>query len=67
MKRLLLSCFSLFPLSLFAQNDSVRKIEPGQQTSFDKYGLLIVAVVGLLILMILRYWFKHKQNNRASK
>ena len=67
MKRLLLFASSIVSLSLSAQNDSLRKIEPGQQTSFDKYGLLIIAVVGLLILMVLRYWFKHRQNNRASK
>ena len=54
MKHLLLSLSSLISFVLFAQNDSVRKIEPGQQTSFDKYGLLIIAVVGLLLLMGLR-------------
>jgi len=58
MKHLLLSCFSFLSLFLFAQTDSIRKIEPGQQTSFDKYELLIIAVVGLLLLMGLRFWFK---------
>ena len=28
------------------------------QTSFDKYELLVIAVVGLLLLMGIRFWFK---------
>lgn len=67
MKHLFLSCTLFLSSFLFAQSDTVRKIEPGQQTSFDKYGLLIIAVAGLLLLMGLRFWFKRRQNNRSSK
>jgi hypothetical protein len=58
MKRLPLFLLFFFSLQAFAQADSVRKIEPGQQTNFDKYELLIIAMVGLLLLMGLRFWFK---------
>ena len=58
MKYGLLGCATFFSFVLFAQADSVRKIEPDMQTSFDKYELLIIAVIGLLLLMGLRFWFK---------
>jgi hypothetical protein len=64
MKRLCLSLVLFLPLSLLAQNDSVRKIEPGQQTSFDRYGSLMVAIGGLLLVMGLRFWFKRKRQAR---
>lgn len=51
-------CVALFSLVASAQPDSVRTIEPGLQTSFEKYELLIIAVVGLALLMGLRFWFK---------
>lgn len=58
MKYTLLVCFSFLSLFLFAQADSVRKVEPDMRTSFEKYDLLIIAVIGLLLLMGIRFWFK---------
>ena len=58
MKYLLAVWFSLLSLISFAQADTGRKIEPGQETSFDNYELLIIAIVGLLVLIGLRFWFR---------
>ena len=64
MKYLALVYFSFLSFLSFAQNgsarriDSVREIEPGKETSFENYELLIVAILGLLLLMGLRFWFK---------
>jgi hypothetical protein len=63
--RYLLTLFtSLHCLLLFAQADSIRKIEPERETSFDNYELLIIAILGLLILMGLRFWFRRRHNKR---
>lgn len=58
MKYPLLICSSFLSLLSQAQADTGRKIEPGQETSFDNYELLIIAIVGLLLLMGLRFWFR---------
>jgi hypothetical protein len=63
MKQLLLLCFSFFATHLLAQNDNVRKIEPNQETSFDNYELLAIALVGLLLLIGLRFWFKRTRKH----
>ena len=58
MKYILLIGFSVLTLLTLAQGDSiVRKIEPDMETSFENYELLIVAVIGLLLLIGLRFWF----------
>jgi hypothetical protein len=58
MKYILLICFSMLTLLTLAQGDSMgRKIEPDMETSFENYELLIVAVIGLLLLIGLRFWF----------
>jgi hypothetical protein len=64
MKSLLTLLTSLGSLLLFAQSDSIRKIEPERETSFDNYELLIIAILGLLILMGLRFWFRRRHNKR---
>jgi len=66
MKYLLLVCFSFFILLSYGQADSIgREIEPGMETSFENYKLLIVAVLGLLLLIGLRFWFwRRKRNNQ---
>ncbi len=61
MRYLLLFHLFLFSLPLFAQTDSVRKIEPDRETSFENYELLIIAILGLLVLIGLRFWFKRTQ------
>lgn len=61
MKYLLLIYFSMLSIYSSAQ-DSLRKIEKDQETSFENYELLIIAVVGFVLLMGLRYWFKRTRN-----
>lgn len=59
MRYLLLTFFSILSLLTFAQSDTATKaIEPGMETSFENYELLIIAVLGLLLLIGLRFWFK---------
>lgn len=58
MKYLLFICFFLLSFFSHAQ-DSIRKIEPDQETSFENYELLIIAIIGFVLLMVIRYWFKH--------
>lgn len=43
---------------LSAQADKFREVEPNRKTSFENYELLLIAVLGLLLLMGLRFWFK---------
>jgi hypothetical protein len=62
MKFLLLLSVCFCSLLLLAQNNGVRQIEPGQETSFEKYEVLIIAVIGLLLLIGLRFWFKRTRN-----
>ena len=59
MKYALTIYFSFLSLFSFAQIDSIGKaIEPDMETSFENYELLIIAVLGLLLLVGLRFWFK---------
>ena len=57
MKYRLLICFTFITRLLFAQ-DSIRRIEPDHETSFENYELLVIAILALLVLMGLRFWFK---------
>lgn len=64
MKYLFLVCLSLCTVASFAQPiDSVRVIEPDRETSFENYELLIIALLGLLLLMGLRFWFKRTRKH----
>lgn len=62
MKTRLSLFFLLLTHLAFAQIDSAGGIEPDQETSFENYELLIIAVLGLLLLMGLRFWFKRTRN-----
>ena len=62
MKFLFFILFSFLCMAMYAQ-DSLRQIEPGQETSFENYELLIIAVLGLLILIGLRFWFKRTRKH----
>ncbi|HVF98107.1 MAG TPA: hypothetical protein VM871_12330 [Flavisolibacter sp.] len=62
MKTFLSLCFSCLTLVVSAQLDSVRKIEPDQETSFENYELLVIALLGLALLMGIRFWFKKTRN-----
>lgn len=65
MKHLLAACFFFLSLSAFSQGDTVgRSIEPGMETSFENYELLLIAVLGLLLLMGLRFWFKRTRKSK---
>jgi Mn2+/Fe2+ NRAMP family transporter len=59
MKHVLMFYFLLLAFVSQAQTDSIgRAIEPDQETSFENYELLIIAILGLLLLVGLRFWFK---------
>ncbi|HEY0039719.1 MAG TPA: hypothetical protein VGB71_03600 [Flavisolibacter sp.] len=58
MKMMLFISFTFLSLLLSAQSDSFREIEPDRETSFENYELLLMAVLGLLLLVGLRFWFK---------
>ncbi|MDB5208336.1 MAG: hypothetical protein JWR72_3411 [Flavisolibacter sp.] len=58
MKYLLLAFFSLQSLLCFSQADTIRTIEPDFKTSFENYKLLIIALLGLLLLIGIWFWFK---------
>ncbi|HUC82236.1 MAG TPA: hypothetical protein VMR70_15130 [Flavisolibacter sp.] len=59
MRYALMIYFSFLSLFSFAQIDSIGKaIEPDMETSFENYELLVIAVLGLLLLVGLRFWFK---------
>lgn len=58
MKLLLLVCSFFLTFLASAQQDSIREIEQDRETSFENYELLIIAVLGLLLLIGLRFWFR---------
>ena len=58
---LLASVFS--SLFLLAQTDATREIDPDRETSFENYELLIIAVLALLLLMGLRFWFRRTRKH----
>jgi hypothetical protein len=63
MKYLLLLLFFFLSLVLPAQTDSLRPIEPDRETSFENYELLVIALLGLIILMGMRVWFKRTRKH----
>ena len=67
MKKTLLFLFTIFFLSassLFAQVDSIRPVEPNMETSYDNQELLIIALVGLVVLIALYFFFKKSRRLR---
>jgi hypothetical protein len=63
MRYLLLLCTFFYTTLLLPQNNGARKIEPDHETSFDNYEVLIIAIVGLLLLIGLRFWFKRTRKH----
>ncbi|MDQ3279217.1 MAG: hypothetical protein M3Q06_12890 [Bacteroidota bacterium] len=63
MKYLFLFASIFASLFLMAQSAATREIEPDQETSFENYEVLIVAVLALLLLMGIRLWFKRRRNH----
>ena len=67
MKFFLSLSFFLYSLIAFSQSDStVRAIEPDMETSFENYELLIIALLGLLLLIGLRFWFKRSRKHKTD-
>lgn len=57
-------CFAVLSFLSFAQTDKVNvAVEPDQETSFENYELLVIAIVGLLLLVGLRFWFKRTRKH----
>ena len=57
-------CISLLVIPALAQPiDSIRVIEPDKETSFENYELLILAIVGFVILMVMRIWFSRTRKH----
>lgn len=51
--------FAFLTILSNAQTDTAaRAVEPDMETSFENYELLIIAILGLLLLMGLRFWFR---------
>ncbi len=63
MRYLFLIGFLGLVLTGLAQGDSARVIEPDRETSFENYELLIIAMLGLLVLMGLRFWFRRTRKH----
>jgi hypothetical protein len=64
MKYFFLVCFFVLVIAGFAQPiDSVRVIEPDKETSFENYELLIIAILGFLLLIGLRFWFRRTRKH----
>ncbi|MBB1285454.1 hypothetical protein HRH25_13805 [Flavisolibacter sp. BT320] len=63
MKYLLLLASIFTSLFLWAQTDATREIEPDRETSFENYELLIIAVLALVVLMGIRFWFKRTRKH----
>ena len=67
MKYGLLFFFNFLSLWAMAQRDSLaREIEPDMETSFENYEVLIIAVLGLLLLIGLRFWFRRTRKHKAD-
>ncbi|NTS40187.1 hypothetical protein HRG84_04655 [Flavisolibacter sp. BT320] len=63
MKYLFLLASTFYSLLLRAQTDVTREIEPDRETSFENYELLIIAVLALVLLMGIRFWFKRTRKH----
>lgn len=63
MKYLFLLASFFHPLFLLAQTERAREIEPDRETSFENYELLIIAVLALLLLIGIRFWFRRTRKH----
>ena len=63
MKYLLLFASFFCSILLLAQTEIAREIEADQETSFENYELLIIAVLGLLLLIGIRFWFRRTRKH----
>jgi heme/copper-type cytochrome/quinol oxidase subunit 2 len=67
MKRLIIPCLLLLSLAAPAQNTTTRPVEPQMETSYDNMELLIMALVGLVLLIAMYFFFRktRKRNNNG--
>jgi len=61
---LFLATLFFFNSFLLAQTDSIRAVEPNMETSYDNQELLIIALVGLVVLIALYFFFKKSRRLR---
>lgn len=66
MKRLLIPCLLLLSLATLAQNDTTRPVEPQMETSYDNMELLIMALVGLVLLIAMYFFFRKTRGRRRT-
>jgi LPXTG-motif cell wall-anchored protein len=60
MKTKLLFFFLLVSNFTWAQADSIKPVEPNMETSSDNQELMIIALVGLVILLVLYFFFRKR-------
>jgi LPXTG-motif cell wall-anchored protein len=65
MKTLFLFLSIFFYSQLIAQTDSVRQIEPGQETSFTNEDLILLAVAGFAVLMAAYFLFRRSRKRKG--
>jgi hypothetical protein len=63
MKYLLTFLGAVWTFVLAAQSNPVREVEPDRETSFENYELLLIALLGLLLLIGLRFWFRRTRKH----
>ncbi|GEM_PF-1638856 len=64
MKKLITLSFLFFITVAYSQTDSVRPIEPGQQTSYDNKDLLLISLAGLALLLAIYFLFRRARKTR---
>jgi hypothetical protein len=58
------SVFLLVATFLQAQIDSVRKIEPNRETSYDNHDLLLLSLAALAILIAIYFLFRRGRRRK---
>ena len=64
MKRNILFLSLLISTLAYSQVDSVRAIEPEQETSYDNEDLLLISFAGLALLLAIYFLFRRSKNRR---
>lgn len=64
MKRFAFFCFLLITTLAYAQNDSIRKIEPRKETSFTSGDVLLIGLAALALLVAIYFLFRRARGTR---